>query len=86
MDSDQLKLLERLTTEGTRERTALIELVPRVRKSEASVLSALVALGGRAVREQALADGYAELAARHCCPSSQTGTDDGSLLEGEEHE
>jgi hypothetical protein len=63
MDPHQLELLERLTTEGTRERAALRELVPNVRKSEASVLSALITLGGRIVREEALAAGYAELAA-----------------------
>jgi hypothetical protein len=63
MDPGQLELLERLTTEGTRERAALRELVPNVRKSEASVLSALITLGSRVVREEALAAGYAELAA-----------------------
>jgi hypothetical protein len=64
MDEDQLGLLKRLTTEGTRERAALRELVPRVRKSEASVLSALITLGSRVVREEALAAGYAELVAK----------------------
>ena len=63
MNPDQLELLEQLTTEGTRERAALRELVPYVRKSEASVLSALISLGCRVVREEALARGYAELAA-----------------------
>ncbi|MFL6073766.1 MAG: hypothetical protein ACJ73S_10260 [Mycobacteriales bacterium] len=57
-------MLDRLTTEGTRERDALRALVPRVGRSEASVLSALAMLGGQAVHEEALAAGYAELAAR----------------------
>jgi hypothetical protein len=51
--------------ESTWERAALRQLVPRVHWSEASVLSALITLGGRAVREQALAAGYAELVARN---------------------
>lgn len=59
---DELELLDRLTTEGTRERTALRTLVPTVRRSEASVLAALVILGGHVVRDEALAAGYAELA------------------------
>ncbi len=63
MDPEQLELLERLTTEGTRERAALREMFPHIRKSEASVLSALITLGGRVVREEALGAGYAELAA-----------------------
>lgn len=63
MHPDQLDLLDQLTTEGTRERAALRELVPHVRKSEASVLSALISLGCRVVREEALARGYAELVA-----------------------
>lgn len=63
LNHDQLELLERLTTEGTRERAALRELVPHIRKSEASVLAALIVLGCRVVREEALAAGYAELAA-----------------------
>src|SRR4051794_32564757 len=64
LNEDQVGLLKRLTTEGTRERAALRELVPYVRKSEASVLAALVTLGGRVVREEALAAGYAQLVAK----------------------
>jgi hypothetical protein len=82
LDPDQLQLLELLTTEGTRERAALRELVSNVRRSEASVLSALVMLGGRVVREEALATGYNELVARNAANMGNTtniatgGTDD----------
>jgi hypothetical protein len=61
LNPDQLELLALLRTHGTRERAALLELVSGVRKSEASVLSALLTLGGRVVREEALAAGYNEL-------------------------
>jgi hypothetical protein len=68
IDGDQRELLKLLTTAGTRERATLLELVPSLRKarlSEASVLSALIALGARAVRVQELAAGGAELVAVH---------------------
>jgi hypothetical protein len=60
LDDDQLAFLERLTTSGTAERAALRELAPEVRKSEASVLSALITLGSKTVREQALNASYSE--------------------------
>ena len=64
LSPEQVELLGRLTADGTWEREALRRLAPGVRKSEASVLAALVGLGGRAVREEALAAGYAELVRR----------------------
>ncbi|MPZ65301.1 MAG: hypothetical protein GEU83_07195 [Pseudonocardiaceae bacterium] len=57
-------LLDRLTQQGTLERTALDDLVPDVGTSKAALLHALLSVGIEAVREHARESGYEALAAQ----------------------